>query len=229
MNADLLLDAAFFVVFVASAVGLFVFLKTKKSPFDLPKGQRSVYQDLHNLILRLSGDQWATLLQSSKKWLPNKQRPFQHILREDARLRNLFLECVAVQCVLLFRSACRSQYSDHADYITNGTIQELAIHFSKAIHQDFESVRSQITSRVEALARCEELRSEELLGAFNNTTTLGMHATTIAELLDIAPRRGGEAQMMILRTEGEIRAILKSELYEEQLKRSAPAIILSQL
>jgi hypothetical protein len=56
-----------------------------------------------------------------------------------------------------------------------------------------------------------------------------MHATTIAELLDIAPRRGGEAQMMILRTEGEIRAILKSELYEEQLKRSAPAIILSQL
>jgi len=108
-------------------------------------------------VIRLSGEQWSTLAQFSNQWAANKHREFKDIFRKDAKLRDLFLECVAVQCVLLFRTAVGSRYADHADYITNGTIQEVAIHFPKSIRQDYHSVRNQITSRVEALASCKNL------------------------------------------------------------------------
>jgi hypothetical protein len=154
---------------------MFWFRKREKRPPNLPKGQRSVYEGLHNLLIRFSGEQWAILTQFSNQWSPNKSRELKNSFRKDAKLRELFLECVAVQCVLLFRTAVGSRYSDHADYITNGTIQELAIHFSKSIRQDYHSVRNQIIARVEALAKCKEFSVEESSDNFKEST-LGMHA-----------------------------------------------------
>ena len=208
---------------------MFGFPKKDKSPFfELPKGQRSVYENLHNLVLRLSGEQFALLAEASEKWRSIKHREFRHLFRKDAKLRDLFLECVALQCVILFRTACLSRYSDHADYITNGVIQEVAIHFSKSIRQDFLFVRNQITSNVEVLSRCKEFRSEEPLDAFKNSTLLGLHAAKVCALLDVAPF-SAESMLMINAEHAHILTIFESKQYEDQVQRSAPAIVLSQL
>jgi hypothetical protein len=206
---------------------MFWFRKREKRPQNLPKGQRSVYEGLHNLLIRFSGEQWAILTQFSNQWASNKSREFKHIFRKDAKLRELFLECVAVQCVILFRTAVGSRYSDHADYITNGTIQELAIHFSKSIRQDYHSVRNQIVARVEALAKCKEFSVEESSDNFKEST-LGMHAATVRALLNITPF-SVESVMMATAENERILAILESKEYEKEIDRSAPSIVLSQL
>jgi hypothetical protein len=201
------------------------FRKKEKLPQDLPKGQRSVYEDLHNLVIRLSGEQWATLVQFSNQWTANKRREFKHIFRKDAKLRELFLECVAFQCVLLFRTAVGSRYSDHADYVTNGTIQEVAIHFSKSIRQDYHSVRNQITSRVETLASCKEFSAEEIS---DKNSVLGMHAATVRRLLNVT-LFSVESVMMATAENERILAVLDSKEYEKEIERSAPLMVMSQL
>jgi hypothetical protein len=155
---------------------MFWLRKKEKCPPDLLKGQRSVYEGLHNLVILFSGEQWSNLVQFSNQWEPNRSREFKQIFRKDAELRELFLECVALQCVLLFRTALGSRHSDHADYITNGTIQEVVIHFSKSIRQDYHSVRNQITRRVEALASCKEFSAQEIS---DKNSVPGMHWATI--------------------------------------------------
>jgi hypothetical protein len=115
-----------------------------------------------------------------------KSREFKHIFRKNAMLRELFLECVAVQCVLLFRAILGSRHSDDAEHIVGGTIQEAAIHFSKTAQEDYHSVRNQIADRWWYLVQQHrEWRYKESLDALKDST-LAVHRKRVCELLSIS-------------------------------------------
>jgi hypothetical protein len=124
-----------------------------------------------------------------------------------------------------FPTPPRSRYSDHADYITNGTIQEIAIHFAKTVRQDYHSVRNQITRRVEPLASCKEFSAQEIS---DKNSVLGMHSATVRGLLN-ATLFSVESVMMTTAENERIQAILESKEYEKEIERSAPLIVMSQL